>query len=149
VIVPGCGENFVAAAQHVLPHYLRRHVRIARLGQITIGGSADEAAFALRIEPASGLAVRNYRSEWRALALFAARTALLLSAATTLPTSLSTTAALSAASALVASAASIVSVITVAALLALFALSLSLSAAATSALPLPARRLRIVLRLRL
>jgi hypothetical protein len=57
--VSGGGEQLVAAPQHVLPHDIRRHIRIARLGQITVGSAADEAALALRIEPACCLAIRN------------------------------------------------------------------------------------------
>jgi hypothetical protein len=59
VIVPGGGEYLIAAAQHVLPHDIRRHVRIARLGEIAVSGAADEAAFALRIEPARSLSIGN------------------------------------------------------------------------------------------
>jgi hypothetical protein len=146
------GENFVAAAQHVLPHDLCRHIRVTGLGQVAVCRAADETAFALRIEPACRLSIWNDWCERRARILFAARSALLSTALSTLA-ALATlsAAALSAASALVASATSVVTVIAIAILVAaLIALLLSLTAAAAfSASPAPslttAHRLRIVL----
>jgi hypothetical protein len=138
MVVPCRGENFISAAQHVLPHYLRRYIRITRLGQITVACFANEPAFALRIEPADCLAIRNDWSEWCALSLFSARTALLLCLTAT------TAATLSAASALVASATPVVTVITIA-VLTLLALLLSLAATTTAAALSTAQRLRIVL----
>lgn len=137
-------EDLVAATQHVLPHYLRRHVSVTRLGEIAIGGASNEAAFALWIEPARCFAVWYYWSEWRALCLLAARTALLL----LLLLSTTTTATLSATSTLIASATAVVTLIAIAVSAStsaassssLVALLLSLSAAA-----LTAARLRIVL----
>jgi hypothetical protein len=103
VIVPRCGEHLVASAQHVLPHYVRRHVRIARLGQITVSGAADETALALRIEPACGLSI-GYDGSYRcARNLFIARRIRLLPSALLLP--------LSSASALVAAASSVVTIV--------------------------------------
>jgi len=136
-------EDLVAATQHVLPHYLRRHVSVTRLGEVAIGGASNEAAFALWIEPARCFAVWYYWSEWRALCLLAARTALLL-----LLLSTTTATTLSAASTLIASATAVVPLIAIAvsastsaaAACSLFALLLSLSAPALSA-----ARLRIVL----
>src|SRR6266550_3027208 len=128
MIVAGRGEYLVAAPQHVLPHYLRRHVRVACLCQVAICRSANETAFSLRIEPACGFSVRYYWSEWRALSLIAAWPALLL-----LLLLLSTTTAassLSAASALIASATAVVPVIAIAVSLIPLPLSLSLSLAA-------------------
>ena len=103
VIVSRCCEHLVAAAQHVLPHDIRRQVRIARLGQIAVRGAADEAALALRIEPACGLSVGNDGSHRCARSLFVARRVRLLSAALRLP--------LSSASALVAAASSVVTMV--------------------------------------
>jgi hypothetical protein len=99
MIVSGCGQDLIAAAQHVLPHDIRRQVRVARLGEITVCGPADEAAFALRIEPASGLSIGNDRGRRRTRTLVATRRIRLL----LLP--------LSSASALVAAAASVVAVV--------------------------------------
>ena len=101
MIVSRCGEYFVTAAQHVLPHDLCRHVRIARLGEVAVRGSANETTFTLRIEPAHGLAIWNDRGEWCAWCLIDAWATLL---ATTL----------SAATALIATASSIVTVIALA-----------------------------------
>ena len=103
MIVSRRGEYFVTAAQHVLPHDLCRHVRIARLGEVAVRGSADEAAFALRIEPAQRLAIGNDWGKWCARDLIDAWPALLPPSAT-----------LSAATALVAAASSIVTVIAIA-----------------------------------
>jgi len=126
-------QNLVAAAQHELSHYLRRHVRITGLGEVAVGRPANESAFALRVEPALRFAVRNDRSERRALSLISAIGAgstlllLLLLSATATPA-----ATLSAASALVSSAPSIVSMIAIAVLpLVALLLSLTLSAATT------------------
>jgi len=128
-------QNLVAAAQHELSHYLRRHVRITGLGEVAVGRPANESAFALRVEPALRFAVRNDRSERRALSLISAIGAgstlllLLLLSATATPAA---TATLSAASALVSSAPSIVSMIAIAVLpLVALLLSLTLSAATT------------------
>jgi len=130
MIMAGRRQHLVAAPQHVLPHYLRRQVRIAGLGEITICCSANETAVALRIEPARRFTVRYDRSEWCALTLFAALCLLLSLSATA--------AALSPASTLIASATSVVTVIAIAMT---FALLLSLSAAAA---PAPAAPLRHV-----
>jgi hypothetical protein len=108
MIVSGGGEHLIAAAQHVLPHYLRRHVRVARLGEIAVGGAANEAAFALWIKPSGGLSVWNYRSDWGARCLLCC-----------CPSSSSSSAwsvllALSAASALIAAASSVMTVVALA-----------------------------------
>jgi len=144
VIVSGRRQNLVTATERVLTHDLRRNVGVARLGEIAIGGAANEAALALRIEPAGGLAVRHYWSERCALRLISAWSLLLLlllSSAAALPT----TAALPATPALIASTASVVTMVTIAVLI-LFtlALALSLSAAITTTTLIG---LRIVLRL--
>jgi hypothetical protein len=102
MIVSGRREKLVASAQHVLPHDIRRHIRIARLGQIAVRGAADEAAFALWIEPASGLPIGNDGSCRGAGNLFAARRIWLLS---------SLRLALSSASTLVAAATSVVTMV--------------------------------------
>jgi len=107
MIVSGGGEHLIAAAQHELPHYLCRHVRVARLGEITVGGAANEATFALWIEPSSGLAVWNYRSDWGARCLLCACPAAASSAWSVLL-------ALSAASALIAAASSVMTVVALA-----------------------------------
>jgi hypothetical protein len=41
-------------------------VGVAGIGEVAIGRSADEAPFALGIEPARRLTIRNYRREWSA-----------------------------------------------------------------------------------
>jgi hypothetical protein len=69
MIVSGGGENLIAAAEHVLPHDVRRHVRIAWLSEVAIRGSANESAFALWIEPTRCLAIRNDRRNGCAIAL--------------------------------------------------------------------------------
>jgi hypothetical protein len=145
MIVAGGGENLIAAAQHVLPHNLRRHVGVTRLGQIAVGRSADESAVALRVEPARGFAVGYDWSERRALTLITALSLLLLPLSAA-----AAAAALSAASALIASAPTIVTVISIT-VLSRFALLLSLSAAAalTALAALAGHCLRIVWRLRL
>jgi len=104
MIVSGGGEHLIATAQHELPHYLCRHVRVARLGEIAVGGAANETAFALRIKPSSGLAVWNYRSDWGARCLLCACPAAAASAWSVLL-------ALSAASALIAAASSVMTVV--------------------------------------
>jgi hypothetical protein len=78
MIVPGCGEHLITAAQHVLPHDLCRHIGVAWLREIAVRGSADEAAFALRIEPPRGLSVGDDRSHRCALTLIPAWRARLL-----------------------------------------------------------------------
>jgi hypothetical protein len=140
MVVTCSGKNFVAATQHVLPHYLCRYVRVAGLGQVAVCCFANEAAFTLWIEPAGCLTIGNDRGEWRALILLTARTALLLLLATAATTT-TTTAALSAASALIASTTSVVTVIAIAMLTAPALVALLLSLATTAA----ALRLRIVL----
>jgi len=100
MIVSGGGENLVAAAEHVLSHDVRRHVRIAWLGEVAVRGSANESSFALWIEPPRCLAIRN---DWRngcaiALGLLGARRILLRLA-------------LSSASALIAAASSVVAIV--------------------------------------
>jgi hypothetical protein len=120
MIVAGGGEDFVAAAQHVLPHDLRRHVRITGLGEVAVRGAANEAALTLRIEPTRRLAIGNYRRHWRALSaallLIAARPVLLSAAALS-------------ASALIASATSVVAMIALALLSALMLLAAAAPAA--------------------
>jgi hypothetical protein len=128
MIVAGGGEDFVAAAQHVLPHDLRRHVRITGLGEVAVRGAANEAALTLRIEPTRRLAIGNYRRHWRALSA-----ALLLIAAR--PVLLSAAAALSA-SALIASATSVVAMIALALLSALMLLAAAAAPAAPAAIVL-------------
>jgi hypothetical protein len=102
MIVSGRREELVASAQHVLPHDIRRHIRIARLGQIAVRGAANEAALALWIEPASGLSIGNDGGCRGAGNLFAARRIRLLS-----PLRLT----LSSASTLVAAATSVVTMV--------------------------------------
>jgi hypothetical protein len=132
VIVSRGRQNFVAAAEHILSHCLRRHVRITGLGEVAVCRAANKSALALRVEPALRFAVGNDRSERRALSLISAigaGSALLL----LLLSSTATTTALSAASTLVASAPSIVSMIAIAVLpLVALLLSLTLSAATTT-----------------
>jgi hypothetical protein len=111
MIVSGCGEHLIAAAQHVLPHYLCRHVRVARLGEIAVGGAANETAFALWIKPSSGLAVWNYRSDWGARCLLCGCPP---AAASSSSSAWSVLLALSAASALIAAASSVVTVVALA-----------------------------------
>jgi len=142
VVVPGSRENFVATPEHELSHDLCRNVRVARLGEIAICGAANEAAFALRIEPAGCLAVRYYWGKRRALSLISisARSALLLLLLSA-TTALSAAAPLSAATTLVASTTSVVAIIAIA-VLTLFTLPLTLTrTVATTALV----RMRIVL----
>jgi hypothetical protein len=144
LIVTGRRQNFVTAAQHVLPHDLRWHVRVARLSEVAVRRPANKAALALGVEPAGGFSIRNHWSKWCALSLIAARGALLLllvAATTSTSTAAATTTALSAASALIASATSVLTVIAIA-VLALIAPLLSLSTAAAAL-----AGLRIVLRL--
>jgi hypothetical protein len=99
MVVSGGGENLVAAAEHVLPHDVRRQVGITWLGEVAVRGSANESALALWIEPPRCLSIRNH---WRhrcavALALIGARRILLRLA-------------LSAAPALIAAAPSVVTI---------------------------------------
>jgi hypothetical protein len=100
MIVSGGGENLVAAAEHVLPHDVRRQVRVAWLGEVAVRGSADESALALWIEPTRCLAIRNHWRYWCAIALglVGARRILLRLA-------------LSSAPALIASASSVVAIV--------------------------------------
>src|SRR3954471_4376953 len=104
MIVAGCREKLVAAAEHVLPHQLHRHVCVTRFGEVAIGGASNEAAIALRIEPASCFSIGDDWCSWCAVTL------------SLVPSSASTSArsvflsALSAASALIASTSSVVSV---------------------------------------
>jgi len=120
MVVSGGGDYLIAAAQHVLPHDLRRNVRVARLGEIAVRCSAYETAFALRIEPARRLTIWNYGGEWCALSLIPTRSALLL---LLLPAA--TASATLSAPALIAAATSIVAVIAIAAVLSLIALLLA------------------------
>jgi hypothetical protein len=142
MVVSGCRLHLIAAAQHVLPNQLHRHVRIARLGEVTETGSANESAFALWIEPAYCLTIRYDWREWRSLiaALAALSATLLLSLSLTLSLPATTTAL--SASALIATATPIVAIIAVA-----ITLVLSLSALTTAAPALLTHRLRVVLRL--
>jgi len=127
VIVSRRGENFVTAAQHVLPHGLGRDVRIAGLGEIAVRCSADKATFTLRIEPAQRLGIGNNWGEWCARSLIDAWPA---------PAPALLAAALPAATALIAAASSVVTVI-----------ALAMLSTATFALLLAAAGLRIVRRL--
>src|SRR6185312_11717138 len=72
VIVSRGRQNFVPAAEHVLSHCLRRHVRITGLGEVAVCRAANKSALALRVEPALRFAVGNDRSERRALSLISA-----------------------------------------------------------------------------
>jgi hypothetical protein len=119
VIVPRGGEHLIPAAQHVLPHDVRRHVRISRLGQVAVRGPADEPALALRIEPARGLSVGNDGSCWCARNLLASLGIRLL---LRLP--------LSSASALVAAASSVVAMVALTGM-ALLLIAIAVLAAAT------------------
>src|ERR1700674_3569995 len=125
MIMPGGREHLVAPSQHVLPHDIRGHVRIARLGEIAVRRPADEPALALRIEPPRGLPIGNDGSHWCARALLGTRRIRLLLS-------------LSSASTLVAAAASVVT---------MFALSGMALLIAIALLAAP-NRLRIVLLLR-
>jgi len=133
--VSGGGEHLIAAAQHVLPHYLCRHVRVARLGEVAVGGAANEAAFALWIKPSSGLSVWNYRRDWGARCL-------LCSCPAAAPSAWSVLLALSAASALIAAASSVMTVVALAGV-ALLLIAIALLTAFALLLAAPAR-LRIV-----
>jgi hypothetical protein len=114
------GEQLIPSAQHVLPHHVRWDVRIPWLGEIAVRGAAYEAAFALRVEPASGFSIGNDGGRWCARSLLAARRIRLL---LRLP--------LSSASALVAAASSVVAVVALAgmALLLLVAIAVLTAAA--------------------
>ena len=129
VIVARRGENLVASAQHVLPHDLRRHVRVAGFSQVAVRCSADEAALTLRIVPAGCLAIGNDRSCWCAIAL------LLLLLLGAWPALLLSGLALSATSALIASTTSVVAILALAGMAVLIAIALLLATA----------RLRVVL----
>jgi hypothetical protein len=118
MIVSGGGEHLIAAAEHVLPHHVRRHIRVARLGEITVRGASDEATFALRIEPACGLSVGNDGSYRCTRALIAARRIRLL----LLP--------LPSASTLIAAAASVVTVVALSGMARLITFALLAAAAA-------------------
>jgi hypothetical protein len=123
MVVSGGGEDLIAATQHVLPHNLRRYVRIARLGEVAVRGAADEAAFALRIKPTGGFSIWNYRSDW------CARRLLLSSPATTTASATATWSVLrplSAASPLIASATSVVTIVAALARVTLIAIALLL-----------------------
>jgi len=140
--VSGRGEDLIAATQHVLSHYLRRNVRIARLGEVAVRGAADEATFALRIKPAGGFSIWNYRGDWCARSLLLSAAA----AATASTASWSALRTLSAASPLIAPASSIVAIVAALAgvtLIAIALLLLTAVAAATTA-SFAARGLRIV-----
>jgi hypothetical protein len=129
MIVASGGENFVAAAEHVLPHYLRRHVRIASLGEVAVRGASNESALALRVEPASGFTIGNDGRNRCALTatLLLLLLLLLISARPVLLTT-----ALSAASALIAAATSVVTIVALARLATL--ILLIAAATATGAL---------------
>jgi hypothetical protein len=71
VVVARRRKHLVTAAEHVLPHDLCRHVRIAGLREIAVRGSANEAAFTLRVKPSRGFSIRDYRSHGRARCLLA------------------------------------------------------------------------------
>jgi hypothetical protein len=110
MIVSGGGEHLIAAAKHELPHYLCRHVRVARLGEIAVGSAANKATFALWIKPSSGLAVWNYGSDWGARCLLCACSP----AAAAASSAWSVLLPLSAASALIAAASSVMTVVALA-----------------------------------
>jgi hypothetical protein len=132
VVVACCCDYLVAAAEHVLPHDLRRNVRVARFGEVAVRCSANEAAFALRIEPPCRFTIWNYRRKWGTLSLiptWCTLLLLLLLPAATATTTLS-------ASTLIAAATSVVTVIAIAAMLSLIALLLTTALSA---------RLRVVL----
>jgi len=133
MVVSGGGDYLVAAAQHVLPHDLRRNVRVARLGEVAVRCSANEAAFALRIEPPCRFTIWNYRRKWGTLSLIPTWCTLLL--LLLLPAATTTTTTLSA-STLIAAATSVVTMIAIAAVLSLIALLLTTALSA---------RLRVVL----
>jgi hypothetical protein len=142
VIVSGGGDDLVAATQHVLANQLRRYISIAGLGEVAEASAANESAFALGIEPAYSLSIRNDWCEWRALfaawspsTLAAALTAALLSAAST--TALSP-------AALIATAASVVAMFAVT-LIALALTATTFAATTTATLLLAAHSLGIVL----
>jgi hypothetical protein len=116
--------HLIAAAQRVLSNQLHWHVRITRLSEITESRSTNESTFALWVEPAYRLTIRDDWCEWGAL--FAALPAALL-LSLSLPLSLSTATTLSA-SALIATATSVVAIVAMA-----VALMLSLSALTTTA----------------
>jgi hypothetical protein len=120
MIVSGRREKLVASAQHVLPHDIRRHVRIARLGQIAVRGAADEATLALWIEPASGFSIGNDGSCRGAGNLFAARRIGLLS---------SLRLSLSSAPALVAAASPVVTMVALTGMTLLLLVAIALLAA--------------------
>jgi hypothetical protein len=144
MIVSGGGEDLIAASQHVLPHYLRRYVCIARLGEITVRGAANEAAFALRIKPTGGFSIRDYWSDRCAGYLFLSTAAAATTTASTAAWSVLRT--LSAASPLIAPATSIVPVVAALAGVTLIAIALLLLSpfAATTTASFAARGLRIV-----
>jgi hypothetical protein len=64
VIMPRGRENLIPSTQHVLTHDLGRNVGVAGLGQIAVRGAANEAALALRIEPARRLTIGHDRRDW-------------------------------------------------------------------------------------
>src|SRR5690348_8041196 len=126
MVVAGCRLDLIAATERVLANQLRRYVCVARLCEVTKSRSANEAAFALWIEPTDRLAIRNYWGEWCArLSAFTRLAAALLS--TTLATTLTAAAAALSASALIATAPSVVAIVAMA-----VALMLSLPAATTA-----------------
>jgi len=128
--VSGGSEHLIAAAQHVLPYDLCRHVRIARLGQVAVRGAANEAAFALRIKPSRRFTIRNYRSDWRARCLLypAAATTTTTPATASPASTWSALRPLPAASALIAAASSVVAVVVAFAGVPLIAIALLLAA---------------------
>jgi hypothetical protein len=109
MVVSGGGEDLIAATQHELPHYLCRHVRIARLGEVAVRGAANEAAFALRIKPACGFSIWNYRSDWCARCLLLSSSAATTTASATAARGVLRT--LSATSTLIAAASSVIAVV--------------------------------------
>jgi hypothetical protein len=146
MIVSAGGEHLIAAAQHVLPHYLCGHVRVARLGEIAVGGAANEPAFALWIKPSGGLSVWNYRGDWCARRLLCSCPA--ASSSSSSSSAWSVLLALSAASALIAAASSVVTVVALAGMaLLLIAIALLTAFALLTAVSLATTRLGIVGRL--
>jgi hypothetical protein len=147
MIVSAGGEHLIAAAQHVLPHYLCGHVRVARLGEIAVGGAANEPAFALWIKPSGGLSVWNYRGDWCARRLLCSCPAASSSSSSS-SSAWSVLLALSAASALIAAASSVVTVVALAGMaLLLIAIALLTAFALLTAVSLATTRLGIVGRL--
>jgi uncharacterized membrane protein YdbT with pleckstrin-like domain len=76
------GDDRVATAEAVLPHEVRRHVRVAGLGEIAALRATNEPAVARGIEPAQRLGVSDDWRRWlmRLVLLFAVTSATAVSA---------------------------------------------------------------------